>query len=391
MTPHRAIALVFALHGAVAGSLATRIPWVQDHLSLSPAVLGLVMLCQPIGAFIAMPMASRLAYRVGGRRATRVLIVVWCAMLALPALAPAPVWLFAVFVLFGMAAGTSDVVMNSQGVVLERRLGRSIIAGLHGMWCVGSLVAGGVGVLAAQMGVDARLHLAAVAVVLVGVAVAAGRGLARDEVVEHAPVPRRFALPSKAILGVGLVGFCGTFAEGASSNWAAVYVTEVASAGPGVAAATFTVFMVCMAGTRLVGDWFVRRAGAVLVVRAGGLVAVAGGVLVVLGRTPLVCMAGFALIGVGVAVIVPLVFSAAAHAGATPGEGVAGVATITYLSGLIAPAVTGWAAGALSYQAAFALITGVVVLMVLLAGALRPRRAAPPQERELLVSAGSAG
>ncbi|MFI6322729.1 MFS transporter [Nonomuraea sp. NPDC050556] len=388
MTPHRSIALVFALHGAVAGSLSTRIPWLQDHLALTPAVLGLVLLCQPIGAFIAMPMASRLAYRIGGRRTTRVLIVVWCAILALPALAPAPIALFAVFVLYGMAAGTSDVVMNSQGVLLERRMGRSIIAGLHGMWCVGSLAAGGIGVLAAQAGVDARLHLSVMAVVLTGIAVMAGRGLAEDATGTNEVKPRRFALPSKAILAVGLVGFCGTFAEGASSNWAAVYVTKVASAGPGVAAATFTVFMLCMAVTRLVGDWFVRRAGAVAVVRTGGAVAAGGGVLVVLGRTPWVCMAGFALIGVGVAVIVPLVFAAAGRAGTTPGEGVAGVATITYLSGLIAPAVTGWAAGALSYQAAFAMITGVVVVMVLLAGALRPKVVA--EEREL-VSVGSAG
>ncbi|GAA2769899.1 hypothetical protein GCM10020219_042440 [Nonomuraea dietziae] len=68
----------------------------------------------------------------------------------------------------------------------------------------------------------------------------------------------------------------------------------------------------------------------------------------------------------------PLVFAAAGDVGDTPGEGIAGVATITYLSGLIAPAVTGWAAGALSYPAAFAMITAIVAVMTLLAGALRP-------------------
>ena len=42
--------------------------------------------------------------------------------------------------------------MNAQGVLLERRLGRSIMSGLHGMWSVGSLAGAGVGVLAAQAG-----------------------------------------------------------------------------------------------------------------------------------------------------------------------------------------------------------------------------------------------
>jgi predicted membrane-bound spermidine synthase len=90
-------------------------------------------------------------------------------------------------------------------------------------------------------------------------------------------------------------------------------------------------------------------------------------------RTPWLCMVGLALIGVGVAVVVPLVFTAAGRTGASAGEGVAGVATITYLSGLLAPAATGWTAGAFSYPAAFGLITVMAALMALLAGALRPR------------------
>jgi fucose permease len=373
VTPHRAIALVFALHGAVAGSLATRIPWLQDHFDLSPQMLGFVLLCQPIGAFIAMPTASRLSYRIGGRTATRLLIAMWCAMLAVPALAPSPVVLFVFFALYGMAAGTSDVVMNAHGVALERQLGRSIIAGLHGMWSVGSLVAGGAGVAAAHYGVDARVHLSIMAAILLGAALAVGRGLHHDTESAQGPAPRRFALPTRAIVGIGLVGFCGTFAEGAAANWAAVYMIEVTEAGAGTAAAAYTVFMLLAAGCRLIADRFVRRMGADTVVRIGGLLAAAGGVIVVISRVPALSIVGFAFMGAGLAVVVPLVFLAASRAGDTPAEGVAGVATITYLSGLIAPAVTGWAAGAFSYPLAFAMITLVVVGMIVSAGALRPK------------------
>ncbi|WP_188194516.1 MFS transporter [Nonomuraea sp. SYSU D8015] len=382
MSPHRAIAAVFAAHGAVAGSLSTRIPWIQGHLDLTPGTLGLGLLFPSIGAFIGMPLASRLAYRFGSRTATRALIALWCAGLALPALAPSPAGLFAVFLLFGSAAGMSDVVMNAHAVEVERRLGRPIMSGLHGMWSVGSLAAAALGALAAQSGLDARIHLGAVSVTLVAASAVAGRSLLPDGtmtgeepqaggVPADAPPPRRFALPTRAILTIGLVGFCATFAEGASSNWAA-YLTKVADAGPGLAAAGYTVFMLCMAGMRLVGDRAVRWFGPVAAVRTGGIVAAVGGVIVVTSRTPAPAIAGFALVGLGIAVTVPLVFAAAGRAGATPGEGVAGVATITYLSGLIAPAVTGWVAGALNYPTAFALITAVVVLLPLLAPALRP-------------------
>jgi fucose permease len=248
---------------------------------------------------------------------------------------------------------------------------------------VGSLVGGGIGVLAAQGGIDARLHLGATALVLLSLSAMAGRDLLPDSSPADAPAPRRFVLPSRAILAIGLIGFCATFAEGASSNWAAVYLTEVAAAGPGVAAASYMLFMFCMAGARLTGDRIVRRLGPVTTVRAGGVVAAVGGALVVAARTPAFGIAGFALIGLGIAVIVPLVFAAAGNAGPTPGEGVAGVATITYLSGLIAPAVTGWVAGGVSYPAAFAMITGVVVLLTLLAPVLRPAPAAGPHPEPL--------
>lgn len=319
------------------------------------------------------PTASRVAHRIGERRTVRLLLAAWCAVLALPALAPAPAWLFGAMLLYGAAAGMCDVVMNSHAVAVERSVRRPVMSGLHGLWCVGSLAAGGAGVLAAHARVDARLHLGLVAAVLLAVAVPAGRGLLADRPDEGVPAPRRFALPTRAVLAIGIVGFCGTFAEGASADWAAVYLTKVADAGPGLAAASYTVFMSCMAGTRLVGDRLVRRLSAPKVVRYGGSVAVLGGILVVVSRAPLPAIAGFALLGAGVATVVPLVFAAAADTGSTPGEGVAGVATITYLSGLTAPAITGWTAGALSYPAAFAMITCVVAVMTLSAGALRPR------------------
>ncbi|MFC5831090.1 MFS transporter [Nonomuraea insulae] len=383
MSHHRAIAAVFIAHGAVAGSLSTRIPWIQDHLGLDPRTLGLALLCQPIGAFIGMPMASRLAYRIGARTATRVLIALWCAALALPALSPAPIWLFAAFFLLGGAAGMSDVTMNAQAVVLERRMRRPIMSGLHGMWAIGSLGAAGLGALAAQAGIDARLHLGAMSAALLLVGARTGRGLLADDGAPgDAPAPRRFALPTRGIALIGVVGFCATFAEGASANWSAVYITAVTDAGPGVGAAGYTVFMFFMAGTRLLGDRVIRLLGPVMAVRASGAVAAVGGLIVVLSRTPALAITGFALVGVGVAVIVPLAIAAAGNAGATPGEGVAGMATMTYLSGLVAPAVTGWVAGGLSYPAAFGVITGVVLLLTLLAPVVRPSARTSPSVRE---------
>lgn len=382
---HRAIALIFLIHGTVAGSLATSLPWLQAHDRLSPAALGLVLFCAPIGSFVAMPTATRVAHRIGAVRATRWLILLWCAVLPAPILAGGPILLFPAYLLLGMAAGGSDVMMNAQGVALERHTGRPVMSGLHGMWCLGSLVAGAVGILAAQVHLDPRIRLLFTAAVLVVLAVYAGRGLGTDVPGSSTsePAPRKFALPTRAVLAIGIAGFCATFAEGATTSWSGVYVTKAVGAGPTVAAAAYTLFMVSMTATRLFGDAVVRRIGPVAAVRVGGAVAACGGVLVVAVRSPWPCMLGLVLIGTGIAMNVPLVFSAAGRKGTSLGESVAGVATITYMSGLIAPAAIGWTAGAAGYPAAFAVITVSAASLTALAGALRPTPQGAPRDTPL--------
>jgi hypothetical protein len=107
-------------------------------------------------------------------------------------------------------------------------------------------------------------------------------------------------------------------------------------------------------------------------VRIGGIVAVAGGALVVVSRSPLPAIAGFALVGIGIAVVVPLCFAAAGHSGANPSRAIAGVATVTYTSGLVAPATVGTIAQATSLPVSFGVVTVLLVGLIAGAGVLAP-------------------
>lgn len=371
-----AVAVTFAVHGAVTGSFATRIPWIQEHLHAGPGELGLALLAPAVGSLVAMPMAGRVIHRFGGRTATRWLIALWSAVLAFPALAPNLPSLFGILVVYGAVAGMCDVAMNAQGVVVEQRLSRSIMSGLHGMWSVGALAGGAVGSLAAQADVDARVHLAVMASALLAIGLGVSPLLLDVRAAEDQAAPPRFVLPSRSVLVMGLVGFCGVFGESASQDWCAVYLKQVTGTSPGVAAASFTAFAFTMAAGRLCGDMVVRRIGAVWAVRVSGALAALGGLLVATARTPLPAITGFMLIGVGIAVVVPLVFTAAGNAAPTPGEGVAGVATISYTSGFVAPSAIGGIANATSLPVSFAVVTALMAAMVLGAGSLA-RRPAP--------------
>ncbi|MET9147392.1 MFS transporter [Streptomyces sp. NPDC004042] len=366
-----AVAAVFAVHGSVTGSFATRVPWVQDHASVSAGQLGLALAFPALGASLAMPLAGGISHRFGARTALRGLLALWTLSLVLPALAPnLPVLCLALFV-YGASSGMADVAMNALGVEVENRLGRSIMSGLHGMWSGGALVGSAAGTLAAHLGADARLHHVLAAGVLTVLGLVACTWVLDLQPAEDEEPPPRFALPPRSALLIGAVGFCAVFAEGASLDWSAVYLRHQLETSAGLAAACTTGFTLTMAVARIAGDRVVDRYGSVRTVRAGGLLAVVGGLLVVLAGHPAVAMGGFALMGLGIAVVVPLCFAAAGRSGPNPSQAIAGVATITYTSGLVAPSAIGGLAQATSLVVSFGLVTVLACGLAVFAGVLR--------------------
>ncbi|MFD7895009.1 MFS transporter [Streptomyces sp. NPDC059743] len=367
-----AVAAVFCVHGAVTGSFATRIPWIQDHAGVSAGQLGLALAFPAIGASVAMPLAGTVSHRFGARTALRGLLALWTLALTLPALAPNLVTLCATLFIFGATAGMSDVAMNALGVEVENRLDKSIMSGLHGMWSTGALIGSAAGTLAAHLGTDARLHHLLAAGVLTVLGLVFCQGVLDLRSAPDEEPPPRFALPPKSAVVIGAIGFCAVFAEGASMDWSAVYLRDVLDTSPGLAAASTTAFALTMAVARLAGDKVIDRFGAVRTVRTGGVLAAAGGLLVVVAPHPALAMGGFGLLGLGVAVVVPLAFAAAGRAGPNPSQAIAGVATITYTSGLIAPSAIGAVADATSLVVSFGLVTLLACGLMVGAGVLRP-------------------
>lgn len=366
-----AVAAVFAVHGAVTGSFATRVPWIQEHAHVTAGWLGFALAFTAFGASCSMPLAGRITHRFGSRNALRGLIALWTMALILPSLAPNLVTLCLAMFTYGASAGMADVAMNALGVEIERLLGKSILSGLHGMWSAGALIGSAGGTLAAHLGSDARVHHLIAAVTLTVLGVTACRWVLDIQPGVDEEAPPRFALPPKSALLIGTVGFCAVFAEGASLDWSAVFLKDQLGTSAGLAAASTTGFMLTMAVARLVGDAVVNRFGSVRTVRAGGVLSVFGGLLIVLAENPALTMIGFALLGLGIAVVVPLCFAAAGRSGPNPSQAIAGVATITYTSGLVAPSLIGGVAQATSLVVSFCLVTVLAGGLVVFAGVLR--------------------
>ena len=369
----RATSVVFAVHGCVAGSFAARLPWIAAHVGIGVGQLGLALLMPGIGAMLAMPFSGRLAHRYRVRPLVSVTIVAWCASLALPALPTSLALLCVVLLVYGATAGLADMAMNTQGVLVEQRFGRSVMSSFHGFWSVGVLAGSAGSALASQVGTDTRLQFLIVALVLATFGAVAARSLLDDVTSAQGDPPPRFALPTRLVLLIGLVGLCAVFGEQAGTDWSALFIRRELAGSAAVAALAVTAFAATMATVRLLGDHVIAALGPVRTVRLSGTCAAAGAMTVVLAPSLAIGLVGFALLGVGVAVVVPLVFATAGRVGSHPARSIAGVAGIAYGSGLLTPGVIGGIASASSLKTSFCVVAGLLATMALAAGVLRSR------------------
>jgi MFS family permease len=373
--PVPAIAAVFFSNGVFYSSWVSRIPGVKESAGLSPARLGLALFAMACGTVLSLPLTSLIIGRAGSRKVT-----VWsglgcCVILPLCGLAPSLPLLAATLMLLGASFGSMDVSMNAQAAAAEKVAGRSIMARLHGLWSLGGLVGASLGGRLAASGVSPLWHFALVAVVLAPIILVASGPLDRREGIatQHQP----FAIPSRAVLGVGLVAVCAAVVEGGIADWSGVYLRGLGT-GTGLAAAGYAAFSLAMTVGRLSGDLLIDRFGPIALLRAGSALAATALAVGLASHSPAVSVVCFAVTGIGMSPVFPVAFSAAGNIpGTAPSAAIAAVATMAYGAGLAGPPGIGFIASATSLPLALVVLVVLGSTIAVLAGnaASHPHRA----------------
>jgi MFS family permease len=373
------VSVAFLVNGAAIANWVPRVPAVKAALGTSDGPLGLALLGLGVGAAVALLAAGRVVARFGSRPVTRVAGIALCAALVGPGLAGDLPMLALSLALFGAASGLMDVAMNAHGALVERYYGRPVMASLHGLWSVGGLVGAVTGGLAARAGWTPARHFA-VAALCLGALLVAGTWRLLPASLDVAPAgPRGGAerrrgsgMPwSRPLLLLGVVGFSSFFGEGSAHDWSAIYLHDVLGTSPGMAAAAFAAFSLAMATVRFGGDRLSARFGPVRLVRASGLVAAAGFGLGLLAHQPVAGVVGFALLGAGLACVVPVTFSAAGHlGGGLAGVAISRVAAVSYLATFTGPPVIGLVADVVGLSVALAIPVVLAVVVALCARAV---------------------
>jgi MFS family permease len=373
-----AVAVAYFVQGFCFAALLTHVSVLQKKFGFSDGALSLVLLAVPVVAGLGSVLAGSLASRLGSAPVLRVGGPAVCLAITLVGAAATRGQLYAALGGVGLTLGLVDATMNMQGVAVERRYGRPVLASFHGAWSAGGML----GALATAG--TAALHwstfagLGAAAIVGAVLAVAAGPWELRraEEVVETPADLSATAIPWRPIVLIGTAMMLMYIADSATSNWSTVFLDKVLHASTSVAALGLFAYQACMVFGRAVADRAVRRFGAVPAVATGAVIGGVGLLIVAAAPGPAVGVAGFAVLGLGLCVVVPQSFSAAGRLDpASTGVAIARVNLFNYIGFVVGAAMIGAVAQSASLRLAFVIPAVLTAGIVALAPAFRVSRA----------------
>jgi MFS family permease len=370
-----ATAAFFLVCGFGISSWAPMVPYVKDRLGLDDSQVGLLLLCLGAGAILMMPVTGWLINRVGSRRVmTGAGVLIALSLPLLLVMHTAPLMAVMLFI-FGAGVGSIDVAMNAHAVQVQNLAGRPIMSSLHGLFSVGGLCGPlAIGFLM-KTGLD-PLYAALCVSVLLLMLTFSQAGFLMDAETERT-VMLRFSpdIPSEksgraswmtgSVFFLGAMCFASFLSEGAILDWSALYLRDAKGVEEALAGAGYAAFSIAMAAMRLVGDRVVSRMAERWVVVGGAFVSVLGFALIIFSPVLFGNLAGFVLVGIGAANIVPVFFSEGGRLRNVPSAvAIPAITTLGYTGQLAGPALLGFIAEHTSLEAAF----GFTALLMALVG-----------------------
>jgi MFS family permease len=395
-----AVAAAFATQGLGFAVLLTHLPAFKDRYDVGDGVVTAVIFGVALLAGVGTALADRVSRSRGSGTALRASLATIGVAVLIIGLSPTLLPFVLGFAVYGIGVGGVDASMNMQAVALQHRYGRSILTSFHAAWSAGGIVGAlyTSGTEKLELSLTLVLVVAAAAILAVAASIGGRVAASTSGVVGDVVTPdvvsgdhsagdgtaSPSAAPWRPILLLGLAVVCFYVADSGTSSWSSDFLHEVLGASKSVAPLAFAGYTGSSLVSRLVGDHAVRRFGGPAVVRFGGVLGAAGLLLVVVAQSPLVAIAGFTVLGLGIGVIAPLSFAAAGEL--SPGNAdtvVAQVNVFNYVGFIAGGVVVGLFGSAGVLRGGFVVPLVLTLVIVALAPVFHPghRSAALELER----------
>lgn len=368
--------VLFFVNGATYGNWIPRLPEIKDQLGVSNSGLGVSLLGGGIGGLVGSLAVGALMSRIGSRRLALSTLYVLPIAMTLVAFVPRAWMFFVVLTCIGLFDVCADVAINAQGVIAQERLGRSIMNRLHGMWSLGFASGTVVGSLGSGLGVDLKIQVVAVAVLLVLAIRYVAPSLAS---VDPSHQKNGASTPSLRQLGVlalalVVVGGAAIALEGMPNEWAALLLRDEFGIGSWAGFGTVAFGSGMLLG-RFTGDHVQNRIGSERLFVVAMVLVLVGFVAVLATSWPAFALTGLFISGTGQAVIFPRLYLLAARIpGWSAGAGLGALMVGLRVGGMITTVSMGTLADAYDLRFALALVAAVSFMLLLISNSVVSRR-----------------
>lgn len=383
-----AVLSFFLAQGLCFSSWASRIPDVKAMFDVYDVFYwGLVLFLIPVGKFVAIPLAGFLVSRLGSRVMVQASVFGYALSLFLIGTVSSIYALGVCLFFFGVFWNLCDISLNTQGIVIERLFGRTIMASFHGGWSLAACLGAVMGFFMIVGGVPPFIHFTVSAVLILLIILCGRRYLQDDRVRQFEDVEVKeekgqkempallsfICKPELILIQFGLAGLFGLIVESAMFDWSGLYFESVLQV-PKSLQIGFLVFMVMMTVGRFLANWAYGRLGKQRVLQLAGafifvgffVSALLGGVFENMALKVLVNSLGFMLVGLGISCVVPTIYSLVGAKSHTPvGIALTILSSISFVGSLVAPILIGAISKAFDLEYAY-LVVGVLGLCLFL-------------------------
>lgn len=351
---------VFFLNGLLLASYLVRLPSLKQSHEFNDGQMGLVGMLFALAALASMQFVGPLTNKYGSARMIRIALLVMPAALVGVGVAGSAIAFIALVVALGAVHGVLDVSMNAHAITMEKRRGRPILSGCHAAWSISAVTAAVVGAVMISTKTSTETQFLGLGILVVAIGLAIGPLLGENQltadrasdkhgqtgVTAGQPAPGQRRGWTFAAVKLGLVGVLLMVVEGAALAWGGIYLREDRGASLALSSLVVIAFTGSQTILRVFGDRIRLRVGDPRVFRVGALVGAAGLAVAVLSPDPIGVVGGFAILGIGTSLLLPLTFGAVGRSAPTKDQAaaVSRFTTFTYAGILLGPAVIGWAA-----------------------------------------------
>ncbi len=383
-----AVLSFFLAQGLCFSSWASRIPDVKAMFDVYDVFYwGLVLFLIPVGKFVAIPLAGFLVSRLGSRIMVQASVFGYALSLFLIGAVSSIYALGACLFFFGVFWNMCDISLNTQGIVIERLFGQTIMASFHGGWSLAACLGAVIGFFMIMAGVPPFIHFSVSALLILLIILCGRRYLQDDRVRQFEEVEVKeekgqketpallsfIRKPELILIQFGLAGLFGLIVESAMFDWSGLYFESVLQV-PKSLQIGFLVFMVMMTVGRFLANWAYGRLGKQRVLQLAGafifigffVSALLGGVFDNMILKVVVNSLGFMLVGLGISCVVPTIYSLVGAKSHTPvGIALTILSSISFVGSLVAPVLIGAISKAFDLEYAY-LVVGVLGLCLFL-------------------------